>query len=179
MVKSIVILIIGLLSIVMVSCEKIEGDVGVGQRCVACPEQKECQECKLCEECAECETCSQSQIPVGKAILDVTTYDWAINEINDDEIFFDYWLMNYGDTEARNVKVRCKLKDDAGSTVINTVDSFGNIASYSAQLAEVITQKTSKVTPNNEYSGNCYVDSCTNCIILYKRIPDFIEGYEG
>ena len=141
--------------------------------CEVCPEQKECL---VCEECEECDL---SQIPQGKAMLDVDMYTWGENELDSSEVLFDYWLTNFGDSEAKNVKVRCKLTDANGVTAISTLDDYGNIASTTAQLGEVLTKKTSKYSATTEYSGYCYVESCTNCDILYKRIPALIEGYES
>ena len=64
-----------------------------------------------------------------KALLDVQIYDWAINEDNTDEIFFDYWVYNYGNVEAKNIEVKCKLFDEKGYVRVSVLDYTGNLAS--------------------------------------------------
>lgn len=114
----------------------------------------------------------------GKAMLDVQTRLFAINERNENETFFTYWIYNYGDREAKDIKVRCKLIDGDSMEIVKTVkDSFGNLASRSVQLGEIITN-VNQVDIDKEYIPICYVVSCSNCEILYKRIPDLVESYE-
>ena len=121
------------------------------------------------------QTCSDfiNECPEEKSILDAQIYDWAINEDNSSEMFFDYWLYNYGNVEARNIKVRCDLyEDDLIIKATSVIDNFGNLASRSSAFGEVLTPDVSK--SNEFYTALCYVESCDNCEILYKRIPDLI-----
>lgn len=130
------------------------------------------------ELCADFVTeCPQAE---DKALLDVETYTWGINLYDESEFIFNYWIMNYGDTEARNIKVRCKLENEEQGVVFSGLHSFGNLASRSATFGEFTPKKSTAqgYNSNKEYSGYCYVESCDNCEILHKRIPDLVESYE-
>lgn len=114
-----------------------------------------------------------------KALLDVQIYQWAQNENNLDEMFFDYWLYNYGNTEARNVKIKCDLfEEDLVTKRTSVSHNYGNIASRSGNLGEVITMQPI-IEEGELFVAQCHVESCDNCEILYKRIPALIETYEG
>ena len=94
------------------------------------------------------------------------------------EIFHDYTLYNFGDAEAKNVKVRCKILDKNNNVKSSVLDNIGNVASKSYEVGEVVTNNL----PFSSYEDGtifCYVESCDNCKILYKRIPDLVEIYEG
>ncbi|MBU0760708.1 MAG: hypothetical protein KJ858_03385 [Nanoarchaeota archaeon] len=113
----------------------------------------------------------------NKAMVDAQLYGWAVNEFNEEELFFEYWLYNYGNIEAKDVKVKCKLlshPDEGYIEEFSEVHSFGNIASRSVVWGELSGVRPSTVNFNEEYIGYCYVESCNNCEILYKRIPDAI-----
>jgi len=111
-----------------------------------------------------------------KAILDVQIYQWAINYYDETEMFFEYWIYNYGNAEAKNVKVKCYIYDQNHNSVKSVTDNFGNVASYSGDFGDAYTNNVMKET--EEYGALCYVESCDNCEILYKRIPDLVESYE-
>lgn len=111
-----------------------------------------------------------------KAMLKSEITRWAININNKSEMFFDYWLYNFGNIEAKNVKVKCKLFDENDNLVTSVIDNFGNLASNSTEFGEVYTDNVMKKT--KKYVGLCYVESCDNCEILYKKIPDLVESYE-
>lgn len=118
------------------------------------------------------------EYPEGKAMLDVEIRLFAINKLNENETFFNYWICNYGDKEAKDIKVRCKLIDSISMEIVKSVKgTFGNLASRSVQLGEIITD-ADQVDIDKEYIPICYVESCSNCEILYKRIPDLVESYE-
>jgi len=122
--------------------------------------------------------CSNCQIEEGMAILDVEVYDWGYNEYNEDELLFDYWISNYGDIEAKNIVVRCKLIGDENKIKASVIDNYGNLASKSTELGEFTPEKPSTYSDDEEYAPICYVESCgNNCHILYKEIPDLVETY--
>lgn len=111
-------------------------------------------------------------------ILDAQTFDWATNQYNTSEMFFDYWLYNYGDSEAKNIVIRCDLWDEDGVKILATVrDNYGNLASRTADFGEVTTKDISGY--GIYYIPLCYVESCDNCEVLYKRIPELVTSYEG
>ena len=123
----------------------------------------------------QCEVCLNNT--QNKAILDVEIYDWAENLYDSSEMFFDYWIYNYGNNEAKNIKVRCKLFDKYDNVRASVVDYYGNLASASVEFGEVITSNF-KSNSQEEFSATCYIESCDNCEILYKRIPELVEGYK-
>ncbi len=130
-----------------------------------------------CEEyvAKECETCKEPQIAKGMAILDIELYQQAFNELDTSEMFFDYWIYNYGDTEAKDIKVKCILLDEDYNSLKVVEDNYGNLASKSVNYAEVVFEKPSSVNLDDLMSSVCYVESCSNCEILYKRIPEVVE----
>ncbi len=120
---------------------------------------------------------NQAEAPEEKALLDVQIYQWAENLYDSSEMFFDYWIYNYGEVEAKNVRVNCKLFDKYDNERSSVIDYYGNLASKSGEFGEVITADI-RASDNEEFSPICYVESCDNCEILYKRIPKLIESYE-
>ena len=113
-----------------------------------------------------------------KALLDAQIFDWAENLDNPNEMFFDYWIYNYGNVEAKNVQVRCDLWNEEGTSIVATArENYGNLASLSADFGEIITED--KANSYSLYIPLCYVESCDNCEILYKKIPDLVKSFEG
>lgn len=129
---------------------------------------------KECPECEDCETCEECLEIEEKALLDASIYDWAINIYDEDELFFNYWVYNYGYEEAKNVVVKCNVYNTAEELIKSATDNIGNVASTSAVFEEMVTER-SPMSLNREYSVLCYVISCENCEILHKRIPDLRE----
>ena len=112
-----------------------------------------------------------------KALVEAQIYDWFANEDDPTELVFDYSIYNYGDIEAKNIEVRCSLYDEDGTRVIASVlDNYGNLASKSYEFGEVVTDDVTNSF--DYYSALCYVESCDDCEILYKRIPELIVDYE-
>jgi len=117
----------------------------------------------------------------NSAMLNVEVYDWAYNLDDPTEMFFDYYVYNYGNTEAKNINVECKLVDatDTNYKIVKTaVGNFGNLASNSRDFDEIVTDMITDNTDERVYSAYCYVKSCDNCKILHKNIPELIEIYE-
>jgi hypothetical protein len=172
--RGIAIAVIAVLALLFViGCQPVNCPEKTCPACEVCPEEKECPVCEECKGCPDCEVCLDD-----KPMLDVDMLIWAINEYDNSEMLFDYWIYNYGDTEAKDVKVKCKLEDTRGKVLKTVVDNYGNLASRSGELGEVVTSKPS-ISMTQEYIGYCFVDSCKNCEILYKRIPDLIEAYQS
>ncbi len=112
-----------------------------------------------------------------KAMLNVELLGLFENLYDSSEMFFDYRVDNYGNVEAKNVKVRCKILNKMGDVESSVLDNFGSIASNSAKVGEVVTLNI----PFSQYEDGtyfCYVESCENCEILYRNIPDMIEFYD-
>lgn len=128
-----------------------------------------------CDICDECETCLDRMD--DKSILDVSIYDWGYDESNPQDILFDFFIMNYGNIEAKNIAVTCSLDDSSGNHIFSIIDLYGNLASRSVELGEFIEEGPNNMDMYEEYSAYCYVSDCDNCEILYERIPELAENY--
>jgi len=117
-------------------------------------------------------------LPEAKAILDIKYIGWYENEYNSNEMFFDYWLVNYGDIEGKNIKVKCNVEDLNEEIIFSEIDSARNVASNSYSYIEFVTNNL-KVDNSKEYYSYCFVESCDNCEILWKKIPELKEEYES
>ena len=110
------------------------------------------------------------------AMLKAEVVGAFVNLYNKTEMFFDYWVYNFGDEEANNIKVKCKLFDKSHNLLTSVTDNFGNLASNSAKFGEVYTRNV--MEKDEQYISLCYIENCSNCEILYKKIPDLVRGYE-
>lgn len=118
-------------------------------------------------------------LPEEKAMLFVELYDWGYNENKYDELLFNYWVHNFGNVEAKNIKVICSMFEDGIKKTYSATDNYGNLASRSSEFGEFTPTKNNLIDYNKEYAPVCHIESCDNCEILYKRIPELIESYEG
>lgn len=158
--KKIILIVLVLLSMAFINgCEIEESEI----------DKSEIKEC-VCPECNECKF-------DDTALLNSEIGFWAINEDDDTELFFEYWLFNYGNAESKDIKVRCKLFDENNNVVKSVSSNMGNIASKSAEF-NVATTTSTGIKEKSKYWGQCYVESCEDCEILYKNIPELVEIYE-
>ncbi len=111
------------------------------------------------------------------AILDIRIYSFAENLYDSSEMFYTYNVFNYGNVEARNVKVNCKSWDINMNLQFSLEDNFGSVSSKSYKAGEVVG--INKASDTTEYISDCYVSSCDNCKILYKEIPELIEYFDS
>ncbi|MCK9595687.1 hypothetical protein M0R19_00690 [Candidatus Pacearchaeota archaeon] len=112
-----------------------------------------------------------------KAILNSELFSWNENLYNNTEMFYTFNIYNYGNEEAKNIKVTCKSFElDTEKLIAKATDSFGNLASNSYKQYELIT-KNVPTDINKEYTSLCYVESCDNCEILYNKIPELVQVY--
>ena len=116
-------------------------------------------------------------VPEEKALVDVLMTLWAENIYDSSEMFFDYTVYNYGNSEVKNLKVTCEVWDEDGLNKLHSsTDTYGNLASNSFEMEEYTT-KNIQTIPETEYYSFCYVESCDNCEILHERIPELVEIY--
>lgn len=127
------------------------------------------------QRCPEQTVCSQSI--EEKAILNVELYDSYINKDNHNEIFFSYWVSNYGNSEAKKVVIKCNKFGDKDILIKTVSENIGNIASQSTTYKEIATTNPGVIIGEMTRT-TCYVESCENCDILWKRIPDIAKTYE-
>jgi len=112
-----------------------------------------------------------------KALLKVDMYNWGYNIENDNELLFNYWILNYGDVEAQEIQVRCKITDKYEKLIFSGIDYYGNLASNSNSFGEFSSQRQTPSNQDMEYMGFCYVESCENCEILHEKIPELNDVY--
>lgn len=127
------------------------------------------------------QTCSdfinQCPEPEEKAMITSELMSWNENLYNSSEMFYTFNLYNYGNSEAKNIKVTCKsFESDTGKLIAKDIDSFGNLASNSYDQYELITNNV-PTDIDKEYISLCYVESCENCEILHNNIPELAEVY--
>lgn len=126
-----------------------------------------------------CPPCVTDGAQTGKALLDAEVYDWGYDEDNPETMIFTYWIYNYGDEQATDIKVRCKLFDEAQNLVLSASGTYGNLLFTSVGLGEVTTVPIQSLDSEGLYSALCYVENCKKCEILYKNVPDLVDSYES
>lgn len=113
----------------------------------------------------------------NKAMLTSELISWNENLYDDTEMFYTFNLYNYGDSEAKNIRVTCKsFESDTEKLITKATDYFGNLASNSYNQYELITANV-PTNINKEYISFCYVESCDNCEILHNKIPELLGAY--
>jgi len=126
--------------------------------------------------CPECQVCP---IIEEKALIDVQFDTWGAYE-GIDEIYFDYRIYNYGNAEAKDISIMCKILDISNNVLYSITKYYGNLASTSHDTGEITTEKPFDIyNPDREVFAFCFAKECSNCEILYKRIPTLIEIYES
>ena len=114
----------------------------------------------------------------GKAMMHAEVHSWGENIDNSSELIFDYWISNFGDSEAKDVVVKCNLDNADGIKVFSGSEPYGNVASKSVVFGEMVKEKNSLIDMDGNFSVYCYVESCDDCEILYKRIPQLYQSFE-
>jgi len=97
---------------------------------------------------------------------------WGRNYYNEDEIIFKYYVYNFGDKEAKNLKAKCMVYKE-GMMRKSIEKEIGNLASHSMQYEEMYTNFKEPIT--EIHTGFCFISNCSNCKLLQKEIPDFKE----
>jgi hypothetical protein len=117
-------------------------------------------------ECPEC-VCEEQE---EKALVRLRFDGWggAIDDVN--EKLFDYTLFNHGNTEAKNVIVKCYIDDSDDKRIIDRTFNIGNLASKS-----YVYKQSSIVVEGSpgDLLGFCYTHSCDNCELINKGLPDY------
>lgn len=111
-----------------------------------------------------------------EALLNVEVIGLNEDFYDSNKIFYTYRVDNFGDVEAKNVKVRCKIFDYNENVVSSVLDNIGNIASNSYETFEVVTNNIA-ASYFEDGSYACHVESCDDCVILYENIPDLFDYY--
>jgi len=117
-----------------------------------------------------------------KGLIHTTLVSWGENLADPDELIFQFYVNNFGYSEARNVEVTCEVYelDEEGYHLYESPDlvakeNVGNIASISSVYKEIYVKPPFFIGEN--YSSICYPTDCENCEILVQRIPEFNQTY--
>lgn len=117
----------------------------------------------------------------GKPFVDISFNSWGELQGDSSKLIFSYWVNNYGSIEAKDVQVRCNVQDTDGAVLFFSDDNIGNIPAHWNDYKETTTTKSAVYLANQERNikGTCFIRSCANCEILYKRVPSLVISYEG
>ena len=116
--------------------------------------------------------------PEKKALVHAFISRWGYNIYDSTELIFDYGIYNFGDAEAKDIKVICKAIENVTETRFSFSHDYGNLASKQYAYGEFTPKIPINFDKNKGYDAICYVESCQNCEILYKRIPSLVEYAE-
>lgn len=107
-----------------------------------------------------------------------STFDtWGDVYNNSNQIGFSFWIQNYADTEIKNITVKCKIFDIKDNVIFSQTKNIGNIASNSMKYDTVYFDDIYKKNAD-EQTGTCFIYSCNDCDILWKRIDYYKEIYQ-
>ena len=119
------------------------------------------------------------QLKDNRAMLSTIIYNAGFDISNPDNFMFNFWIVNYGNSNADNVTAICKMMDAYGKSAFEIRDTYKSIDANSYELETLAPKIPTDFDMSKKYSPLCYVESCTeNCETLYKRIPKLAEGYE-
>lgn len=97
-------------------------------------------------------------------------YEWGENIYDESERLFQYFIYNYGNTEAKNVKINCKIFDIDKNIIKEEIFNIGNIASNSYEFQESVM-----INSDDFFNslGMCYIESVNGDYInLLDRLDD-------
>jgi len=94
---------------------------------------------------------------------------WGENEYDLSETLFTYFIYNFGNTEAKNVKVKCNISDTNDILIEEYFFNIGNVASNSYDYEQSSIKSLSINT--SEYLAICYLESVDGEYInLFERL---------
>ena len=95
---------------------------------------------------------------------------WGENINDSSEVIFIYDILNFGNVEAKNVKIMCEITDMDDSILKQESFNIGNIASNSYEYQE--SYMVYSGSPS-DYLGECFVESADGDYInLRNRLDD-------
>ena len=111
------------------------------------------------------------EVEKEQQMLMIENIGWQDNADDDSEVFFSYWIYNFGDVEAKNVTVRCEITDVNEVIIKEEIFNIGNVASTSYKYKDSI-MKYSDTYPTKVF-GACYFESADgDHINLEDRLSD-------
>ena len=118
----------------------------------------------------------KNEILENQPILNSDFVSWNDDNNNPDKVIYDLWIYNFGNTEAKNVKLKCFVF--LNETVMDyTIEDIGNVASNQDSFKEIVVNKK-PAHYLNDTTSICLIDSCENdCKILWKGLPRLVEIY--
>lgn len=97
------------------------------------------------------------EVEKEQPMLLVTETQWQGNIDDDSEIFFDYFIYNFGNVEAKNITIRCEITNGNEDIIKKKIFKIGNIASNSYEYQQS-TMKYSEAYLEDRFGG-CYLES--------------------
>lgn len=110
-----------------------------------------------------------------KGLLGVVTDGW---DVDDDHLVFFYSVDNYGVRTAKNIMVRCKFMDLESNLIFSGLQDIGSLEAGTSKSLDLSVPRPLGLDTDGVYSMFCYVESCDNCDIIYKRISSMTEAFE-
>lgn len=95
---------------------------------------------------------------------------WGENIDDSSEAIFNYFIYNFGNVEAKNVSVKCKISNKNEEILKEEIFNIGNIASSSYEYQESYMKYSSNVL--EEYGLCVLVSSDENYINLIDKLED-------
>ena len=96
---------------------------------------------------------------------------WSRDYYSEDEMIFSYYVYNFGNEEAKDLKAKCYIKQE-GTLKKSVEEKIGNLASHSWVYKEMYIEF--KESSDEEY-GFCFISNCSNCKLLRKEIPELSQ----
>lgn len=102
-----------------------------------------------------------------KALIYTNFDSWGENMDSVDNYIFSYWVVNFGEVEAKDIVVQCIIIDQNENVIKRITKNYGNLASQSMEYDEMY-----EYVPNEQgYNAYCLTKSCSdNCEILDHKI---------
>jgi len=99
--------------------------------------------------------------------------EWGSLEDDPSTSILSYFIYNFGNVEAKNVKIKCEVRNFYTEELIKEeIFNVGNIASNGYELMDSYMDYTIDYNLDN-VGGNCYIESADGeHINLYERLDD-------
>ena len=88
-----------------------------------------------------------------ESIILLEFLDWSENALDSSEVFFTYYVYNFGNVEAKGIVINCNVTDINDNLIKSETYEIGNIASNSVEYKESFMKF--HLEPS-EYLAICY-----------------------
>jgi len=112
------------------------------------------------------------EVEKQQPMLLVEFLDWGESEDNSQEVIFSYWINNFGNVEAKNVSITCKIQDSNKNVIKQQTYNKGNVASNSYEYQDVTMEYI--ISDYDNVFGTCVLETADGDYInLYDRLEEF------